>query len=52
VQLYKLALALCPGQPGTFAALGYTHQLMGNLPEAIQVSTVRAPLCVTSSAPA
>eukprot|EP00983_Pelagomonas_calceolata_P086858 1156845-Pelagomonas_calceolata.AAC.7 len=34
--LYSLALALSPGQPGTFAALGYTQQLMGHLPEAIE----------------
>eukprot|EP00967_Tisochrysis_lutea_P112864 scaffold178714_cov18-Tisochrysis_lutea.AAC.1 len=36
LQLYSLALALSPGQPGTFAALGYTQQLMGHLPEAIE----------------
>jgi len=37
LQLYNLALALRPGQPGTFAALGYTHQIIGHLPEAIEV---------------
>eukprot|EP00887_Chlorella_sp_A99_P002438 scaffold10.g2438.t1 len=33
---YGRALGLAPGQPGTYAALGYTHHLAGELDAAIQ----------------
>eukprot|EP00873_Tetraselmis_striata_P027901 jgi/Tetstr1/448165/TSEL_035456.t1 len=32
---YDTALGLCPSAPGTYAAIGYTNHLMGNLTEAI-----------------
>lgn len=37
---YNKALSMSPGQPGTLAAVGYTHQLMGNIPRAIEVRHV------------
>ena len=30
------ALAINPGQPGTYSAFGYTNHLMGNLQEAVE----------------
>ena len=45
-QMYERALAMSPGQPGTLAALGYTHHLMGNLQDAIEVRPVCAGTCM------
>ncbi|KAK9828405.1 hypothetical protein WJX81_004996 [Elliptochloris bilobata] len=36
VGAFQQALGLCPGQPGTYAALGYTHHLQGDLEAAIE----------------
>ncbi len=36
IELYEQALGLCPMQPGTYAALGYTHHLLGNTAAAIE----------------
>lgn len=33
---YEHALGLCPTQAGTYTALGYTHQLMGNSSAAVE----------------
>lgn len=36
IQVYERALGLCPGQAGTYAALGFTRHLKGDLQQAIE----------------
>ena len=35
VGAFQQALGLCPGQPGTYAALGYTHHLQARVPSEV-----------------
>jgi hypothetical protein len=42
VAAFEKALGLCPGQPGTHAALGYTHHLQAR-PGAAPAPTARSP---------